>query len=121
MEIHGSIYRNHCLNCHKSYPASFIFNSKGIPRCSCGGIIKPDVVLYGESLPEDYITASYYINKADTLIVAGSSLTVEPASSLIKIFTGKNLIIINRDKTPYDNYATLLINENLKNIIEKLI
>lgn len=121
LEIHGSIYRNHCLNCHKSYPASFIFNSKGIPRCSCGGIIKPDVVLYGESLPEDYITASYYINKADTLIVAGSSLTVEPANSLIKIFTGKNLIIINRDKTPYDNYATLLINENLKNIIEKLI
>jgi len=119
-ELHGTIYENHCVNCNKFFDANFIFNSKNIPKCECGGLIKPNVVLYGEMLPECYDKAQYLIYKAETLIVAGTSLTVEPASGLLKVFNGKNLIIINDTPTPYDNLATLVINENLKKIFEKL-
>jgi NAD-dependent deacetylase len=120
LEIHGSIYRNYCINCNKEYSAFYVFNSKDIPKCECGGIIKPDVVLYGEMLDESFNLAQYYIASADTLIVAGTSLTVEPASSLISIFKGNNLIIINKDKTPYDNLATLVINDDLTKVFSKL-
>ena len=120
-EIHGTIYQNHCLACHEFYNADYIFNFKGIPKCSkCGGIIKPDVVLYGEMLPDCFITVQEEIKKADTLIVAGSSLIVEPASSLVRLFKGKNLVIINNTKTPYDNIATLVIHDNLKKVFSKL-
>ena len=119
-EIHGTIYKNHCVKCHKSYNAEEIFNSKGIPRCTCGGIIKPDVTLYEESLPEDFLKAIEEIKKADMLIVAGSSLVVEPASSLINFFTGKYLVIINYDKTKYDKQANLVINENIKDVFSQL-
>lgn len=120
LEIHGTIYKNHCIKCNKEYSADYVFNSKGVPICDCKGIIKPDVVLYGEMLPEEYSTSQSYIYKADTLIVAGTSLTVEPASGLVKIFNGKNLIIINNDKTPYDSLATLVIHDSLKNVIGKI-
>ena len=120
LEIHGTIYKNHCIKCNKEYSADYVFNSKGVPMCDCKGIIKPDVVLYGEMLPIEYSTAQAYIYKADTLIVAGTSLTVEPASGLVKIFNGKNLIIINNDKTPYDTLATLVIHDSLKNVIGKI-
>ena len=120
-ELHGTIYKNHCIKCNKSYDAEYVFNSKGVPKCKCGGIIKPDVVLYGEMLPEyDFEEASYAIMHADTLIVAGSSLTVYPASGMINLFNGKNLVIINRDPTDFDYKATLLINDEFQNVFDKL-
>lgn len=120
LEIHGTIYDNHCTKCNKYYSAEYVFNLKDVPLCDCGGIIKPDVVLYGEMLPEAYSRAQYYISNAETLIVAGTSLTVEPASSLVKLFNGKNLIIINNQKTPYDYLATLVINDDLSDVFEEL-
>lgn len=113
-ELHGSVLRNYCMNCNKFYDAEYVFNSNGTPKCNCGGIIKPDVVLYEEGLNEDTIMKSVYaIQNADLLIVAGTSLTVQPASGLINYFRGKNLMLINRASTPYDNKADLVINENL--------
>lgn len=113
-ELHGSVLRNYCMNCNKFYDVEYVFNSNGTPKCNCGGIIKPDVVLYEEGLNEDTIMKSVYaIQNADLLIVAGTSLTVQPASGLINYFRGKNLVLINRDSTPYDNKADLVINENL--------
>ncbi len=120
-EIHGTIYKNHCISCHKFYNAEYIFNAPSIPTCdNCGSIIKPDVVLYGELLPDCYNNAQMAITKADLLIVAGTSLLVQPASSLVNLFKGKNLVIINNDKTPYDNMATLVIHDNLSKVFSKL-
>lgn len=120
-EIHGTIYKNHCIKCHKKYGAEYIFKSNGIPKCKCGGIIKPDVVLYGEMLPElEYSNSIKAISNCDMLLVLGSSLTVYPASSLINYFKGKYLVIINKDKTPYDSDADLVINDELKNVFNKL-
>ena len=120
-EIHGTIYENHCIKCNKSYSAEYVFNSNGIPRCTkCNGIIKPNVILYGEMLPECYNEALESIKKADMLIVAGTSLTVQPASSLINYFNGKHLVIINNTKTPCDDRADLVINDNLSNVFSKL-
>ena len=120
-ELHGSVLRNYCMNCNKFYDAEYVFNSNGIPRCSCGGIIKPDVVLYEEELDEETIeNSTAAIQKADLLIVAGTSLTVQPASSLINFFRGKNLVLINRDSTPYDNKANLVINDSLGKVFSKL-
>ena len=120
LEIHGSIYRNYCDKCNKYYDAEYVFKSNGIPKCSCGGIIKPDVVLYEEPLNESFEEAIYYISKCDTLIVAGTSLTVYPAASLIRYFNGKNLILINKDKTPYDDIATLVIHKNMSEVFKEL-
>lgn len=119
-ELHGSIYRNYCPKCHKFYDASYIFNCRDIPKCSCGEIIKPDVVLYGEQLPNDYLKAIEVIKKSDLLIVGGSSLTVEPASSMLTYFQGSNLVIINYDKTPYDYIANLVINADINEVFKKL-
>ena len=124
-EVHGTIYKNHCIKCNKEYDAEYVFNSKGAPKCSCGGSIKPNVVLYGESLPEDaYMGGLKAILKADMLIVCGSSLTVYPASGMIDNFRGKYLVIINNDKTSYDNRASLVISDNLakvsKEVMEKI-
>lgn len=120
LEVHDTVEKNHCLKCNKFYSSAYVFDSTGIPKCECGGIIKPDVVLYGEMLPETYITAQRYIYEADMLIVAGTSLVVEPASSLVKLFHGKNLVILNNEKTPYDTRANLVIHHNLKDIFSKL-
>ena len=120
-ELHGSIHRNYCMKCHKFYSAEYVFNSKDIPRCTCGGIIKPDVVLYDEGLDENtYNNAIISIQNADMLIVGGTSLTVYPASGLINYFRGNNLVLINRDTTPFDNKVDLVINENLEKIFEKI-
>ncbi len=120
-EIHGTIYENHCVKCHKFYDAKYVFSSEGIPKCTCGGIIKPDVTLYGEMLPSGaYSNALYSISNAELLIVAGTSLTVEPASSMINYFDGKYLAIINKDETPYDFKADLVIHDALKNVFGKL-
>lgn len=120
LEIHGTTYKNHCIDCGREYSADDVFNTTGIPRCSCGGIIKPDVTLYGEMLPDDFELATKYIYCADLLIVAGTSLTVEPAASLVRIFNGKNLVIINDSPTPYDNMASLVIRENMVDVFKKL-
>ena len=102
LELHGSVHRNTCLKCHARYDLNFILGTHGVPRCPCGGIIKPDVVLYEESLDEDCITkAVQAIQAADLLIVGGTSLTVYPAAGLIRYYTGQRLVLINRDATPY--------------------
>ncbi len=120
-EIHGTIYKNHCAKCKKEYNGEYIFESKDIPKCTCGGIIKPDVVLYGEMLPERaYNESLKAISNADMLIVAGTSLTVYPASGMVNLFNGKYLVIINKDKTTLDTRANLVINRNLKEVFEKL-
>lgn len=118
LELHGSIYRNYCERCHKFYDEKKVFESDGIPKCSCGGIIKPDVVLYEEALSDTFLEAIDKIRESDTLIVAGTSLVVYPASSLIEYFHGKNLILINKEKTPYDNLANIVIHDDLKDIFE---
>ncbi len=122
LELHGSVLRNYCMKCNKFYPAEFIFDSKGIPKCNCGGIIKPDVVLYEESLDNTILHNSIqYIQNANLLIVAGTSLTVQPASGLINYFGGKHIVLINKNKTQYDNKADLIINESLGKVFKVII
>ena len=119
--LHGTINRNYCIKCGKEYGPEIVFNNEGIPKCICGGIIKPDVVLYEEPLDENITqSAINHISKADTLIIAGTSLNVYPAASYINFFHGKNLIIINKDRTIYDYRATLVIHDKLGNIFSKL-
>ena len=119
--LHGTIYKNTCINCGKEYSAEYIFNSKDIPICKCGGIIKPNVVLYEEGLDNATVNkAITWLKEADLLIVTGTSLTVYPASSFINYYLGKDLVIINKDKTNYDNIATLVINDSLGNIFKNL-
>ena len=121
LELHGSILRNYCMNCHKFYKASDVFNNKDIPKCSCGGVIKPDVVLYEEALDSNIlIKAIQSIESADVLIVAGTSLQVYPASSLIHYFKGKYFILINKDRTLYDSFANLVIHDSLGNVFKYL-
>lgn len=118
-ELHGSVLRNYCMNCHKFYDADYVFSFDSIPYCSCGGIIKPDVVLYEEALNENIISSSIFaISKCDTLIIGGTSLTVYPASGLINYFNGNNLVLINKDATIYDNLANLVINEKLGDVFK---
>ena len=120
-EIHGTINKNTCTKCNKEYDKTKVFKSKGIPKCECGGLIKPKVVLYGEMLPEyEFNKSIEAIYNADTLLVIGSSLTVYPASGLINYFHGNNLVIINLDETPYDNKANLVIHDKLFNVFSKL-
>ena len=121
-ELHGSIRENYCVDCETEYPVEKILQSKGVPRCDkCGGIIKPWVVLYGE-IPDKYtmIGACREISGADTLIVAGTSLEVEPAASLINEFNGKNLVVINKSPTPADERATLLIRADAEAVFREL-
>ena len=116
-ELHGSVLRNYCESCGKFYSAEFIKNSCGIPRCDCGGIVKPDVVLYEEGLDDNVISHSIYaIENADLLIVAGTSLTVYPAAGLIQYYRADRLALINRDPTPYDNRADLVIRQSLGSV-----
>ena len=121
MNCTGSVLRNYCMKCHKFYDAKYVFYSTGIPKCKCGGIVKPDVVLYEEMLDEDTLENSIIaISKADMLIVAGTSLTVYPASGLINYFKGRNLVLINKDATPYDKRADLVINEALGKVFKEV-
>ena len=119
--LHGTIFKNHCMMCGKEYDAEYVFNSDGVPKCSCGGVIKPDVVLYEEPLDEEVVNASIEaIKNCDLLIIAGTSLVVYPAASYIRYFRGDNLVIINRDSTSYDGNADLVIHDNLGNIFSHL-
>ena len=120
-ELHGSVLRNYCTRCGKFHSAEFIKESEGIPRCSCGGIVKPDVVLYEEGLDQATIEKSVMaIYNADLLIVAGTSLTVYPAAGLLRYYQGKRLVLINRDETPYDSHADLVIHESLGSVFSQL-
>ncbi len=121
IELHGSTYRNYCMKCHKFYDIDYVLNSKGVPYCDCGGMVKPDVVLYEEALNYDDIThAINEISKADTLIIGGTSLSVYPAASFIEYFRGKTLVIINKSRTFLDTKADLLINDNISEVFRKL-
>lgn len=120
-ELHGSVLRNYCMRCHKSYSAQFIKDASGVPKCSCGGIIKPDVVLYEESLDGDTLEASIAaIVECDLLIVAGTSLTVYPAAGLINYYHGNRLVLINRDSTPFDYRADLVLHMSLGDVFSQL-
>lgn len=122
LELHGSVHRNYCQKCHMCYSAEEILNSTGIPRCSCGGLIKPDVVLYEEQLDSHTIDESLrYISEADMLIIAGTSLTVYPAASLIRYFRGSYLVLINRDPTPMDNRTSLTIHGKVGEVLGQII
>ena len=121
-ELHGSIYRNFCQNCRKFYGPEVIQQSAGVPRCGCGGIIKPDVVLYEESLDDRCIMGAVRaIAEADLLIVGGTSLTVYPAAGLIRYYQGSRLVLINRDETPYDGEASLVFRESIGQVLEAAV
>lgn len=120
-ELHGSVLRNYCTKCGKFYSAEYVQQSEGVPRCDCGGIVKPDVVLYEEPLNQSVVEKSVQaIAQADLLIVAGTSLTVYPAAGLINYYRGNRLVLINRDITPYDNQADLVLHENLGAVFSQL-
>lgn len=120
-ELHGSVHRNTCLRCRKKFSAEKIACGEGVPRCDCGGTIKPDVVLYGEMLDDRTVRGAVNaIAKADMLIVAGTSLTVYPAAGFIEYFQGKYLVLINRDATPLDEKCDLVIHEKVGEVFEKL-
>ena len=109
-ELHGSVLRNYCMSCAKPYTAQHILTSQGVPRCTCGGSIKPDVVLYEESLSDHTIRGALQdIENADMLIIGGTSLAVYPAASLVTYYHGNKLVLINKSPTPYDSHANLVI------------
>ena len=121
LELHGSVHRNYCQICNKSYDLDYILESDGVPRCDCGGIVKPDVVLYEEPLNNAVLNFSVdYISQADTLIIGGTSLVVYPAAGLINYFNGKNLVLINKSETPYDNIASLVVNDAIGKTLSQI-
>ena len=122
LELHGSVHRNYCQKCHQCYTAEYILSTTGIPRCSCGGLIKPDVVLYEEQLNSNTIDESIdAIAYAHMLIIAGTSLTVYPAASLVHHFHGKHLVLINRDPTPMDERTSLTLHGKVGEILSQII
>ena len=114
-ELHGSTARNYCMNCHRFYDEAFIAQSEGVPQCPvCGGVVKPDVVLYEEGLDQETVEAAVLaISRAQVLIVGGTSLTVYPAAGLLRFYQGDKLVLINRDVTPYDSRADLVIHDSI--------
>ncbi|MDO5135929.1 MAG: NAD-dependent protein deacylase [Eubacteriales bacterium] len=122
LELHGSVYRNYCMKCGKFYDFAYMKNAKGVPRCSCGGIVKPDVVLYEEGLDNDTIQqAVLAISQAQVLIIGGTSLAVYPAAGLIDYFRGEHLVVINKSPTPRDGNADLLIKEPIGQVFSRLV
>lgn len=121
LELHGSILRSYCSACGKPYPADKMNHGEGVPHCSCGGVIRPDIVLYEEPLDESIMTrALHYISEAEVLIIGGTSLNVYPAAGLINYYRGNKLALINLGSTPYDNEADLVINEKIGRVFGRL-
>ena len=121
LELHGSVYRNHCMRCGKFYDFDYVKHSEGVPRCECGGIVKPDVVLYEEGLDSQTIEESVRaISKAQVLIIGGTSLAVYPAAGLIDYFRGEALVVINKSSTPRDRNADLLIKEPIGQVFSQI-
>lgn len=123
LELHGSVLRNHCVKCNAPYSMEYVKNSEGVPRCEkCGGIVKPDVVLYEESLDTEVLEESVsYISNADVLIIGGTSLVVYPAAGLIDYFHGRKLVVINKSATPRDQAADLLIEDSIGKVLDEAI
>lgn len=120
LELHGSVHRNYCAECGKQYPLLFVLESEEIPRCECGGIVRPDVVLYEEGLDQKTMEdAARYISEADLLIVGGTSLVVYPAAGLLRYCRGGRLVLINKGETPYDNRAALAISAKVGETLGK--
>lgn len=120
-ELHGSVHRNYCMKCGSFYDMEYVKNSAGVPRCSCGGTVKPDVVLYEEPLDENAtMNAIKKISEAETLIIIGTSLIVYPAASYVRYFRGKNLILLNKSSTPYDSNANIAIYDDVVNVVHQL-
>ena len=121
LELHGSILRAYCSKCRKPYPADVINYGTGVPRCDCGGVIRPDIVLYEEGLDQDILSqAISYIRHADVLIVGGTSLNVYPAAGLINYYRGNKLVLVNLSETPYDSYADLVIHEKIGEVFDQI-
>ncbi len=121
LELHGSILRAYCSRCRRSYPEETINHGTGVPRCSCGGVIRPDIVLYEEPLDDAVMrSAISYIRNADVLIVGGTSLNVYPAAGLINYYMGNKLVLINLSETPYDSYADLVIHEKIGEVFSRI-
>jgi len=119
LELHGSILRHYCMRCHKKYGVEALSESAGVPKCDCGGTIRPDVVLYGEGLDSDVMTsAAEYVAKSDVLIVGGTSLAVYPAAGLIHYFTGSRLVLINKAPTLMDKRADLIFRESIGEVMD---
>lgn len=124
LELHGSVHRNNCMSCGKFFDLDYVMNSKTlVPHCDvCGGIVKPDVVLYEEALNDDVIESTVnYISNADVLIIGGTSLVVYPAAGLIRYFKGNHLILINKSSTPYDKEADIVINDSIGNVLSNCL
>ena len=120
-ELHGSVLRNYCQRCGAFHSAEFVKESTGVPKCACGGTVKPDVVLYEEGLDDKTVEKSVMaIYNADLMIVAGTSLTVYPAAGLLRYYRGNKLVLINRDETPYDGQADLVIHDSLGKVFSQL-
>jgi len=122
LELHGSVHRNYCMKCHKAFDAAWVKGAEGVPLCDrCGGMVKPDVVLYEESLDGETLSAAVrYIENADVLIVGGTSLAVYPAAGLINYYRGHRLVLINKTPTPYDGRADLILTGKIGELMEKL-
>ncbi|MBQ2985012.1 MAG: NAD-dependent protein deacylase [Clostridia bacterium] len=121
-ELHGSIYRNYCMDCRRAYSAEDIMKMDTLPRCSCGGVIKPDVVLYEEGLDSDVLRgAMTHIMRADMLIIGGTSLAVYPAAGLIDYYRGNKLVLINKSRTPCDSRADLVIHEPIGKVLREAV
>lgn len=121
-ELHGSIKRNYCMKCHKFYDDKFVSESEGVPRCDCGGIVKPDVVLYEEGLDYDTLSGAVaHISRADMMIVGGTSLQVYPAAGLIDYYRGDKLVLINKSTTPYDRRADLVIHDSIGKVLGEAV
>ena len=121
-ELHGSIHRNYCMKCHRFFDAEYVKNHSGIPYCPCGGMIKPDVVLYEEALDPDVMRgAAKHIQNADMLIIGGTSLQVYPAAGFIDCYSGNKLVLINKSRTPYDGRADLVINAPIGQVFRQVM
>jgi NAD-dependent deacetylase len=121
LELHGSVHRNYCLRCGRFYELRAIMEMKGVPSCMCGGVIKPDVVLYEEGLNEEVMgDAVKYITEADMLIIGGTSLSVYPAAGLVRYYKGDRLVLINKSATPYDTHANLLLQNSLGEVFSQV-
>lgn len=121
LELHGSLLRAYCSKCRRPYPAELMNRPGDIPRCSCGGVIRPDIVLYEEALDDDTVSEAIgYIRRADMLIIGGTSLNVYPAAGLINYYRGNKLVLVNLSETPYDSYADLVIHEKIGEVFSQI-
>lgn len=122
LELHGTIHRAYCARCRRPYLEEYIHYGEGVPMCDCGGVVRPDIVLYEEGLDQDVLQASVdYIEQADILIVGGTSLVVYPAAGLLRYYRGKKLVLINKDVTPYDAKANLVIHGAIGQVLDQII